>query len=694
MDVDHENQRWRHSWTLEDPAERRMDSARLNALRDELEARGTTGFLVVRNNTVVHEWYCTGFGPEKPHYTASLAKSLVGGMALMLAIDDGLIEPDAPAAAWIPEWAEDPVKAKITIRHLATHTSGLSDSTTSGCAHDEQPGWKGRFWRGRSDAAFNPIEIALTEAPVLFEPGTGYVYSNPGMAVLGHVITAALQGTRWPELHTLLRERLMRPLGIPDTAWQISYDGTYPTRDLPVRATWGGGSYTARAIGRVAQLLLQQGVWEGHTLLQPATVKTSLRYASTAIPPRTHGEPVPASGLGWYTNFDGVWPNLPRDAIAGAGAEHQMLLIVPSRNLIVVRQGAALGDGTFWEEAERVLFTPLVDTFLDRLPGDARHAPYPASPSIADVSYDPVSTMMRPAFHSDNWPITWSNDNAQVTAYGDGRGFEPFLDEILSLGLVRIVGGPEGFQGINLRSPTGEQHGYGPAGLKASGLLSVRGVLYMWARNAGNSRLAWSHDRGENWTWAEWRFETSFGCPTFINFGRDYAGARDAYVYVVSHDAASAYEPADRMILARVPCDAVAERESYDYFTGMNEEGAPEWSADIADRGAVFVNPGMCRRSQITYNAGLGRYLWWQQAAGDDFDTRFQGGFGIYDAPEPWGPWTTAYFTREWDTGPGEMGVFPSKWMSPDGTICYLVSSSFDCFSVRRAHFRLAHEQH
>jgi CubicO group peptidase (beta-lactamase class C family) len=692
MNVDSESHAWRLGWTLETPTDRRMDRARLDALRADLEARGTTGFLVVRNHAPVYEWYGAGFGPETPHYTASLAKALVGGMALMLAIDQELIDPDVPAAIWIPEWAEDPMKAKITVRHLATHTSGMSDSVTGGYQHDEQPGWKGRFWRGRSDSALNPIEVALTEAPVLCEPGTGYAYSNPGMAVLGYLLTAALQDTAWPDIRTFLQQRLMRPLGIPDGAWQISYNRIYPTRGLPVRAIWGGGGYTARAIARVAQLLLQQGVWEGRPLLQPTTVKTALRYAGTAMPQRTGGEPVPASGLCWYTNSDGVWPNLPRDTIAGAGAEHQVLLIVPSRNLIVVRQGAVLGDGTFWGEVERGLFTPLVDAFLDRLPGDAQYAPYPTSPLIADVSFDPPSTIQRPAFHSDNWPITWTDDNEQVTAYGDGRGFEPFLDEILSLGFARIVGEPESFQGINLRSPTGEQHGYGPAGLKASGLLSVGGVLYMWARNAGNSQLAWSRDRGESWTWADWRFETSFGCPTFINFGKDYTGARDAYVYVVSHDAASAYEPADRMVMTRVPCGLVTERESYEYFTGVEADGTPQWSENIADRGAVFVNPGMCRRSQITYNAGLGRYLWWQQAAGADFDTRFQGGFGIYDGPEPWGPWTTAYFTREWDTGPGEMGVFPTKWMSPDGATCYLVSSSFDCFSVRRAHFRLAHE--
>ena len=114
------------------------------------------------------------------------------------------------------------------------------------------------------------------------------------------------------------------------------------------------------------------------------------------------------------------------------------------------------------------------------------------------------------------------------------------------------------------------------------------------------------------------------------------------------------------------------------------------WTADIRRRGAAFTNPGACLRSAMTYNAGLRRYLWWQQlpvpaGPGDRADSRFEGGFGVYDAPEPWGPWTTVYFTERWDVGPGESGSFPTRWMSADGKTLYLVFSGDDCFSVRKA---------
>ncbi|MCD6364492.1 MAG: DUF4185 domain-containing protein, partial [Planctomycetes bacterium] len=221
------------------------------------------------------------------------------------------------------------------------------------------------------------------------------------------------------------------------------------------------------------------------------------------------------------------------------------------------------------------------------------------------------------------------------------------------------------------------------------GMLMVDGVLYMFVRNANREgehcRLAWSHDRAVTWTWADWEFE-EFGYCTLLNFGRNYEGARDEYVYVYSHDNPSAYVAADTMVLARVDKTSIADRAAYEFFTGLDGAGSPTWSRDISRRTAVFTHKNMCLRSGVSFNAPLGRYLWWQQLPHAPYgDTRFEGGLGVYDAPEPWGPWTTVYYTECWDVGPGETGSFPTKWMSEDGKTIYLVFSGDDAFSVRKA---------
>ena len=101
-----------------------------------------------------------------------------------------------------------------------------------------------------------------------------------------------------------------------------------------------------------------------------------------------------------------------------------------------------------------------------------------------------------------------------------------------------------------------------------------------------------------------------------------------------------------------------------------------------------FLDAGRCYRSSVSYNAALRRYLWCQTGSGGD--TRFRGGLAIYDAPEPWGPWTTAFSTAQWDVGPGETSCLPTKWMSEGGKTVHLLFSGDDFFSVRKAVLRTA----
>jgi hypothetical protein len=310
--------------------------------------------------------------------------------------------------------------------------------------------------------------------------------------------------------------------------------------------------------------------------------------------------------------------------------------------------------------------------------------PYPQSKVITGVEWAPASEIVRHARGGDNWPSTWGADDYLYSAYGDANGWEPFLPKKLSMGIVRVAGNPPNIRGENVSSPTAEVLGDGNKGRKASGMLMLDdGTLYILVRNVGNAQLGWSRDQGKTWTWADWKFTTSFGCPTFLNFGKAYAGSRDHFVYIYSHDSDSAYERADGTVLARVPKERIRDRQAYVFFVNRAAEDRAVWTTDVHRRDSVFENPGNCYRTSVSYNAGLKRYLMCQINAGAD--TRFSGGFGIYDAPEPWGPWTTVYYTPKWDVGPGETNSLPTKWMSADGKTVHLLFSGDDYFSVRKA---------
>jgi CubicO group peptidase (beta-lactamase class C family) len=350
-------------WVKESPESQGMSTPKLDAFRNMLANRGTKAFLVIRHDKIVYEWYSPDHGTDKTHGTASLAKALVGGMSLTLALNDGLMNIDDLAYKYIPSWKDHPEKSKITIRHLATHSSGIEDAEQDGLPHEQLPGWKGAFWRHDPD----PFSIAKDQAPIIFPPGTKYAYSNPGIAMLGYAVTFAIKDA-YQDVRSLLQDRIMRPIGVPDKDWVVGYGKIYELDGLKLCANWGGGNYTARATARVGRLMLKKGNWEGKQLVAAEWIEKAVQYAGTPISDRSSGNPIPASGLSWWTNFDGVWSSVPKDAFAGAGAGNQMLLVIPSLDMIAVRNGLALGDASkgegLWGGVEKYLFNPLMKSLI------------------------------------------------------------------------------------------------------------------------------------------------------------------------------------------------------------------------------------------------------------------------------------------------------------------------------------------
>jgi CubicO group peptidase (beta-lactamase class C family) len=649
-------------WKSISPAEAGLDAARLEAWRNTLAAHRTTGLIVIRRGRIALEWYAPDWDANRPHGTASMAKALVGGMSLALAINDGRISPDDLASKYITAWRPDPLKSRITIRQLATHTSGISDAELDGIPHEQLPGWKGDFWKRTPD----PFSIAIRQAPVLFEPGSQYAYSNPGMAALSYAITASLKGG---DIRTLLKERVLDPLGVPEKHWSIGYGRAYEVGGLQLYANWGGATFTARAAARIGELMMLQGQWNGRELIKRDVVKRVLTDQGLPRPERSATNPSPASGLAWYVNTDGIWPTAPHDTFAGAGASHQVIVVAPSLDLIVVRNGDALGDTApgFWGPVYELLVKPVMEAVSEK-------APYPPSPAIGRAVLG--EEIRRSAIDSDNWPMTWGDDDAQYTSYGDGFGFEPYVEKKLGMGFARITGGPADYRGSNLRSD-GERSGNGAASPKASGVLMVEGVLYLWVRNVRNAQLWWSQDRGKTWQ-AGFVMETGFGSPAFLNFGRNYAGVRDGFVYTYSQDGPSAYESDNGLMLARVAKDRIRERSAWEFFERLDDGGRAVWTAEVARRGAVFRYPANCQRVDAVYDRGIGRYL---LAVGYDHS----GGWGLFDAPEPWGPWTTVMH-RQWDVPATHGYRLPAKWISNDGLTLTLVFSGVkpnDAFCTR-----------
>ncbi len=338
---------------------------------------------------------------------------------------------------------------------------------------------------------------------------------------------------------------------------------------------------------------------------------------------------------------------------------------------------------------------------VEAAPTVVRNAPYPPSLVIRQLRWD-QETVKLGARAGDNWPITWVRDDQQITAWGDGPGFDEQPPR-LSMGFARISGNPPNVHGRDFTSDADTVEGGGSSAIKASGLLMVDGILYLWVRNYRpaesddftNARLAWSVNSGTNWTWADWHFTDTFGCPEFVQFGPDYAGARDGYVYVASQANDSAYGYSPDIVLARVPKPKVPDRHQYEFFTGLDADGQPTWSPDLNQRRPIFIDAYGTQRIAITYNAGLKRYLLTTSHRPAGSKATHTPALGVFDAPEPWGPWTTVDYDDHW-SGKNRTyhHKFPTKWMSPDGRTLWLLYSGLDgglyTFCLRQATLEVA----
>jgi len=296
----------------------------------------------------------------------------------------------------------------------------------------------------------------------------------------------------------------------------------------------------------------------------------------------------------------------------------------------------------------------------------------------------------------DNWPMAWADDDVLYMSYGDGAGFSDRKDK-LSIGFSTMTGHPPDFKGEDIVTNIDTPVGWGPNAVKASGLIMVDKVLYLFVRNykvdgdTKHSRMAWSKDHGKTWEWAAWYFSDTFGCPEFVQFGRNYEGARDNYVYIISQSGKDPYKRDPGIVMARVPRDKVSQRASYEFFAGMDGKQL-KWSSDIAARQLIFSDLNGAQRIAITYNAVLKRYFL-TTSHNDGGNQTHTPALGVFEAPEPWGPWSTAYYDDTWSDKWTIHHKFPPKWMSPDGKTMWLVFSGtngspkgpYNCFCVRKA---------
>ena len=158
----------------------------------------------------------TPIGPNTVFQAASIAKQFTAFAVLML-VRDGKLSLDDDIRKYIPELPD--YRARITVRHLLTHTSGLRDFFEMLILA------RGRFEEDRITHA-DMMDIVTRQKALNFAPGSEFLYSNTGYALL-EVIVSRVSGK---SLRDFAAERIFAPLGMTHTQFRDDYTMLVPGR--------------------------------------------------------------------------------------------------------------------------------------------------------------------------------------------------------------------------------------------------------------------------------------------------------------------------------------------------------------------------------------------------------------------------------------------------------------------------------
>lgn len=344
------------------------------AAADYSAKHGGRAVLVMHKGEMVFERYDRGWTAERPHPLASGTKSFTGVMA-MLAVQDGLLTLDELASDTITEWKSDPLKSRITVRHLLTLSSGLdpSDATFAGGSGSRLLGEAAERRsarlglnerRGRPENNFT----AAVNVKMSGEPGQQFEYGSSHFFAFGELLQRKLKAKNGPQTNVLdyLRVRVLNPVGIEPA--RIGRDRA-GNPNLP-----GGMLLTAREWAKFGAFVLDDGSVRQadgamKSILKPELLAECFKpsaknptYGLTWWLPGAGGDVQDADGGGGLRarvrnqmaqNRAVIGPDgKPLTVYMAAGLGKQRLYVLPDLDLVVIRFAEGTTEGARFNDAE------------------------------------------------------------------------------------------------------------------------------------------------------------------------------------------------------------------------------------------------------------------------------------------------------------------------------------------------------
>jgi CubicO group peptidase (beta-lactamase class C family) len=293
------------AWDTISPRTLGWNEAQIDSLYAFLAQHRTKAFILLKDGKIVLEWYFGRFTKDSLWYWASAGKGLTAFL-VGLAQQEGFLRITDTTGRWLGAgWTQAPPEkeALITIRHQLTMTTGLDDEVAD--PHCTQP------------------SCLLYKA----DAGTRWAYHNAPYTLLHAVLEAA---TGRP-VNQYFYEKVATRTGMQGGFISWGYNRVFVSN--------------ARSMARFGLLILNKGWWD-----QTPILTDTLYYREMLSPSQSLN---PAYGYLWWLNgqsrfmvpglqtvFSGpLFPSAPSDMVSALGANGQILSIVPSQRLVVVRLG-------------------------------------------------------------------------------------------------------------------------------------------------------------------------------------------------------------------------------------------------------------------------------------------------------------------------------------------------------------------
>ncbi len=313
--------------TLSPEGRARTDA--IGALLTDPRLGRTDALLVVQGGETRYELYGPDHTPTTRHVSWSIAKSATHALVGAAVLRDGL-DIDRPVSV-LPG-------AGVTLRHLLTLTDGLPWNEARQPAAIASDASRLLFGPGRLDVA----KFAASRPGQRNAPGATWNYSTGAYHLIARELTARLfpalshPARRRAAMADWMRRRLFEPAGMLGVLFEFDPQGTFYAGSL----MWA----TARDFAALGGLYLNDGVAGGQRLLPGGWT----RFARSPTVEPTYG-------AGWWlegAHGTAAGPSLlggsPPDAFHARGLDGQVILVVPSRRLIVVRLGYTPDGVTGW----------------------------------------------------------------------------------------------------------------------------------------------------------------------------------------------------------------------------------------------------------------------------------------------------------------------------------------------------------